>query len=406
MDYNVTYSLNGEYIRASVYCDDDRATPSIGLKAKSLDKLPRDTQRVLDRIKIQVDEYISNCKRGNKTITAKDVTDVILIAAGKKKKKNKLHTVGDVSREFLEGAKTGAILTSRDKRYSKNSIRGIYYSIRATELTGIDKVKIDELQPRHFEELRAKLSNMNNSKGKGFTANAIKSYNDQLVTIIMRTKTLGMHDVDIASQQGRIWATGEDVDYAIYYNNEELKHIYEQKFTRKSMERKRDVFVFGCYTCLRHSDYYLTDYTMAINNDILKLRHKKTGNMVDIPLHPIALMILQKYNYNLPKVTYSNLNESVKDIARLSGMGTPTLFSRTEKGVVKDEYKAKWELTTTHTMRRSFATNAFIAMMPERLIMRIGGWKTYKSFERYLRLSGLDMAKLMKEQPFYNWNWQ
>ena len=197
------------------------------------------------------------------------------------------------------------------------------------------------------------------------------------------------------------------MDYAIAYTEAELLKLYRHDFKNSRKEATRDVFVFGCFTCLRHSDYYLTDYKMSLmEGNILHLRSLKTDNTLYIPLHPVALEIYNKYKGNIPMISYSTLLLNSKNIAREAGFDTPCLFSRIEGGVLAKEHRPKWKLTTPHTMRRTFATNAFISGMPERMIMKIGGWKSYSSFERYLRLSGVDIAKLAMAQPFYkDWKW-
>jgi hypothetical protein len=54
-------------------------------------------------------------------------------------------------------------------------------------------------------------------------------------------------------------------------------------------------------------------------------------------------------------------------------------------------------LLTTHTARRSFATNEFLAGTPTLTIMAITGHKTEKAFLRYIKLVPSDHARLLKE---------
>lgn len=413
--YPIYYVKNKIYIYVSVRVDDGRLEMSTGMTTETgkLDNLPRNIQRTLDRVRIEFDLYVSDCHKGNDPILIAKSKEVIKQSIGGKKVYRKTITVDDLVTRFIEGAKDGTILNDKDKRYPSSTTELMVYAQKAAVIGGIDKVNVTELQPKHFQQLRAKLAatkGKNHKKGeeKGLSANTIETYNNLLLVMINRARAIGWHSNNLDADKKTVRAKGEDVDYAIAYSEEELMKLYNHRFDNIRLERVRDIFVFGCYTCLRHSDYYLTDYKMSlINGNILHLVNLKTGNTVYIPLHPMAIRIYEKYKGEIPKIAYGKMRGLVKDICEIAGFNDMCLFSRTHGGKLEQEHVPKWKLTTTHTMRRSFATNAFITGMPERMIMKIGGWKSYSSFERYLRLSGLDIAKLAMEQPFYkDWIWK
>ena len=60
---------------------------------------------------------------------------------------------------------------------------------------------------------------------------------------------------------------------------------------------------------------------------------------------------------------------------------------RTEGGKRIESHYQKWELMTTHTARRSFATNAFLAKVPVKLIMDITGHSSPKTFYSYIKIT-------------------
>ncbi len=57
---------------------------------------------------------------------------------------------------------------------------------------------------------------------------------------------------------------------------------------------------------------------------------------------------------------------------------------------------SKWELLSTHTARRSFSTNEYLAGTPAITIMAITGHKTERAFLKYIKLSPNEHAKLMQ----------
>ena len=73
------------------------------------------------------------------------------------------------------------------------------------------------------------------------------------------------------------------------------------------------------------------------------------------------------------------------------------VWSFTKEGRRQQTTHAKWELLTTHTARRSFATNEYLAGTPTLTIMAITGHKTEKAFLRYIKLVSSDHARLLKD---------
>lgn len=61
----------------------------------------------------------------------------------------------------------------------------------------------------------------------------------------------------------------------------------------------------------------------------------------------------------------------------------------------------KWALVTTHTARRSAATNLWLAGVPLPEIMQMGGWKTEHQMKRYLVASGIELAKVSAGRAFF-----
>ena len=65
------------------------------------------------------------------------------------------------------------------------------------------------------------------------------------------------------------------------------------------------------------------------------------------------------------------------------------------------KYK-KYELVSTHTARRSGATNMYIAVIPTLAIMKITGHKTEKAFLKYIKISEEENAEMLAKHCFFN----
>jgi integrase len=187
----------------------------------------------------------------------------------------------------------------------------------------------------------------------------------------------------------------------IYLTESELTKLYEHDLSdNSSFDRVRDLFLVGCWTGCRFSD--ISQITPEnISEGFINLKQYKTGKKVIIPLHPIVTSILNKYGGTLPEViSNQNFNDYLKDIARLSGIDEATHKAITKGGIkVSTAYK-KWELVTTHTARRSFATNLYKSGFPTLSIMAITGHTTEKAFLKYIKVTPDEHAKKLQ----LHWN--
>ena len=76
-----------------------------------------------------------------------------------------------------------------------------------------------------------------------------------------------------------------------------------------------------------------------------------------------------------------------------------------EKGRVSTKPKEILaDLVSSHTARRSFATNYYLQGFPTIDLMKITGHKTERSFLKYIRVSKLDTAKRLNEHIKANWS--
>jgi len=190
----------------------------------------------------------------------------------------------------------------------------------------------------------------------------------------------------------------EETD-SIYLTENEILQLLEIKdFDDPVHEQVRDVFVVGCFTAMRFSDYSTIDPS-AIRNNRLEFVQKKTGGKVTIPIHPVVNTILKKYNNVLPKVPKNN---EFNRIIKLVGEKLPCLHVPFTKQVtygreLKEFVAMKFSYLQTHTARRSFCSNEFLKKTNPLIIMSISGHKSHKSFMRYIKVTGVQYADQLEE---------
>ncbi len=180
----------------------------------------------------------------------------------------------------------------------------------------------------------------------------------------------------------------EDVD-TVYLNENEIKALYEMPIELQSQRNIRDIFVINCYTGLRHSDWSKVS-NEHIHEGNLYIRTQKTNEPVILPIKPLVWEILKRYGtLQVPHIRQTN------DAMKL--IGQKAHDEKISKGDLK-----KWLVIRTHTARRSFATNAYLAGIPMRDIMQITGHRTTESFLRYIRVTKLETAQKLKDHPFFS----
>jgi integrase len=184
----------------------------------------------------------------------------------------------------------------------------------------------------------------------------------------------------------------------IYLNDDELNSIFELDLSElPHLDRVRDIFLIGCWTGCRFSDLSKVNRDNIIG-EMLHLEQQKTQKRVIIPLHPVVKSILKKYDDCLPEmISNQKFNEYIKDVCKKAEFKAKISKSLTIGGHRKTEVKEKWEMVTSHTARRSFATNLYKSGFPSISIMAITGHKTEKAFYSYIKVNEEEHAEMLKK---------
>lgn len=189
----------------------------------------------------------------------------------------------------------------------------------------------------------------------------------------------------------------EDVD-AVYLSWNELSTIYHLDLSKKPyLIKYRDLLILACLTGFRFSDFTNLNASV-LRNGLLHVVQMKTGGTVIAPLQQDARKILiDKYNMQLPKVSEANFNYYIKEIVRLAGIIQPVAITHKKGNKLEEEIRPKFAWVCSHTGRRSFCTNEYLAGTPADLIMSVSGHKSEKAFRRYIKADQLQKAALVKK---------
>ena len=219
----------------------------------------------------------------------------------------------------------------------------------------------------------------------------------QTVKTFLRSAAEEGHEVNQAFRS-RKFKTPSELTDKVYLTEQELNDIFRLDLSgHPRLDRARDLFIVGAWTGLRFGDF-TTIKPEQVNGDRIRVRTAKTGTAVVIPLHPCVRAILSKYDNAWPRaISNQKMNAYVREFTALvPSLQERVSVSSTVAGVRRYVTKAKAELVTTHTARRSFATNYYLKGAPTRTIMAITGHQTEQAFRLYIRLNAEEHADILE----------
>ena len=178
----------------------------------------------------------------------------------------------------------------------------------------------------------------------------------------------------------------------IILTNDELNLIRKADLKELNhLKNVRELLILSCYTGLRHSDYSrIKAEHYKMNNDgtpTLSIRQEKTGDFVEIPLTPEAQKIVEKIiSGKIHNITNQKMNLYLKELCKIAKIDESFEVHTFKGKTSKVDLKPKYELVSTHTGRRTFATNLLLKGIPAQTVMLFTGHRDYKSFTKYVNI--------------------
>ncbi len=177
----------------------------------------------------------------------------------------------------------------------------------------------------------------------------------------------------------------------VYLNEDEIKQITDAEMD--GLEEIRDLFIIGCWTGLRISDLSRLERE-NIKDGLLTIKTQKGKDSVVVPVTRELQAVLDKYPDRWPKIpTDQYFNRRLKEVCEKAGLNEPVMAEVKKGKMTVTAPVPKWQLITSHTARRSFATNLYRRGIPSTQLRVLTGPKTEDAFMRYIKVSKEDNAK-------------
>lgn len=203
----------------------------------------------------------------------------------------------------------------------------------------------------------------------------------------------------------KTFSVKEERTDSVYLSDKELMQLWKYDFSNdKGLEQVRDLFLVGAYSGMRYSDYSNLKPENIVEKDgkhFFKVLTQKTKETIIVPLNPVLLAIMRKYetNFNkLPKsISAQKFNERIKKVAKIVGL--------TEKGRLSTNMELElWQTISSHCARRSAITNWYLEGFPAEELMLLSGHRTYQAFKIYLKISKEQSANRLYEHIQRTWS--
>lgn len=308
----------------------------------------------------------------------------------------------DYIARYVHEMEAGTRLNIHKLRYGASTIKNYKgFIIQFDEFCKAKRKQFDfgDIDLKFYDDLVAWFT------AKDYSINTIGRHVKELKIIMRAAREEGLHDNGaIESRKFRVLTA--DVEN-IYLTESEIRAIAALDLSGdKHKDIARDVFLVGCYTAQRFSDYSTINEgnirTLESGQRVIDLKQQKTGNHVVIPVRPELQAILNKYENRLPKVYEQKVNKFIKEVAREAGITEKIEVSYIENGEKKTHLADKCDLVKTHTARRSGATNMYLAGIPTIAIMKITGHKTEKEFMKYIKITEEQTAMELMNHPYFS----
>lgn len=229
-------------------------------------------------------------------------------------------------------------------------------------------------------------------KEKGYSKNTIASRIKNLKVFCNAALMRGVHN----NMTFKEFKKQTEESFNIYLNEDELDIINSLNLSKTPyLDRARDIFLIACWTGCRFSDLHKVKKE-NIHGEYIHMEQQKSENRVVIPLYPMVKSILEKYDGTLPTmISNQKFNDYVQKVCKKAKFTEIISKGITKGGKRMTETSEKWEMVTSHTARRSFATNLYKSGFPTLSIMKMTGHRTDKAFLSYIKVSEEEHAEML-----------
>ena len=234
-------------------------------------------------------------------------------------------------------------------------------------------------------------------KVKGWQRSTLNRHLKYLTEFLNASHAEGLHqNLGYKSRAFKIKRSGTSFKMVFYV--EDLEKLAACKFEDPKHERIRDLFLIGCLTLMRISDFSkLKPHHIRTRGkmETIEVWTEKTNTRVSIPLTPLLKSLFQKYNFQIPKVSDQYFNRTIKEVCKIAGFTKMIEVRNTKGGTDNIEMIPQHQKISSHCCRRSGATNLYLSGVPTYAIRKLTGHSSDAMLMKYIVIGDRTTADQM-----------
>lgn len=382
--------------------NEERQTPIA--ESKTGDKNYYLLKKELPKLKAKLDEALTVANHTDTTINGDWLAKEIDVFFGRSAMDIDFKYLNQYAKHFIDRL---------PYRIKKNGTTGVSIATAKQYQTTLNKLFDFEKHKRKqfkIEEINLKFHNdfiqFLNVEQK-LNLNTIGKYLKCLKTFIKSAKQYGLKTNPEVESDG-FRSTNEKI-YFVTLEENEINAIFNCDLSKTPyLDNARNWLIVGVWTGARVSD--LLNFTKSnLNNGFIEYTSQKTKQKIMLPIHWQVQSIIEKNNGKFPrKISDQRYNDWIKKVCQLAGInkickGSTFVTEPEKKGKhIKNPQRKivgnypKWQLVSTHTARRTFATYHY-GKLPTPVIMSATGHTTEKMFLAYIQKTPTDNAHVLQD---------
>lgn len=221
---------------------------------------------------------------------------------------------------------------------------------------------------------------------KKFSTNYAGKILDNLKTVCLDAEKLDIKVNPYIKQIKSFREQNED-RYIHTLSFDELHHIYNTVMANPAQENAKKWLLIGCEIGQRAGDLLkLTPKNLRYKGNIIYIDivQQKTGKAISVRLvsPPVIDIVENQFPF---KISQQTLNKHIKNVCRLADIKEEVKGKKYDKETKRKklDFYPKCDLITTHSFRRSFATN-YYKNMPTPVLIKITGHSKESLFLEYI----------------------
>lgn len=218
--------------------------------------------------------------------------------------------------------------------------------------------------PAEWENItKVNLSNFAAGLQDRVAKNTAKFYCAMLKAVL----SLYSEEVHLPADYAKSLSVRGETSVSTWLDDSEIEKLMAYEPQTDTERLVRDQFILGCLTGARHSDYTRLTPANIVNGKIVYVS-QKTKIKAEIPMSPAAERIILG-GTAVGELSMVTFNSTIRRICRTAGICEEIqVFHKGE-----DMNGEKWQFVTSHTARKSFATNVYLRCRDIFLVSRYMG---------------------------------